>query len=112
VSSEPEDAKSEESGPGVISPPCKEPEKTNGSYCKRDKNDNGSPDALKSDKESKLLSGSHICELCQIAFMDAYMYAYHKDCHDRHNPLKCVKCGAVTADARGFFLHLIKESHQ
>ena len=112
VSSEPEDAKSEESGPGVISPPCKEPEKTNGSYCKRDKNDNGSPDALKSDMESKLLSGSHVCELCQIAFMDAYMYSYHKDCHDRLNPLKCVKCGAVMPDARGFFLHLIRESHQ
>ena len=113
VSSEPEDAKSEESAP-VIGMKESVVSGTNGSYCKRDQSDGGSPDASdshSSSKESKL-SGSHVCELCQIAFMDAYMYSYHKDCHDRHNPLKCIKCGMVMGDARGFFLHLIRESHQ
>jgi hypothetical protein len=95
VSSEPEDAKSEESGPAVVG---------------RKESGNGSYDGGVS-KETSKLSGSHICELCQIAFMDAYMYSYHKECHDRSNPLKCIKCGAVMGDARGFFLHLIRESH-
>ena len=95
VSSEPEDAKSEESEP-VVGLGRKEVD--HGPY------DDGV-------KESKL-SGSHVCELCQIAFMDAYMYSYHRDCHDRSNPLKCIKCGAVMGDARGFFLHLIRESHR
>ena len=99
VSSEPEDAKSEESAPSVAVSSKESDPGSNGLYCKDE------------DKKSKL-SGSHVCELCQIAFMDSYMYSFHKDCHDRHNPLKCIKCGLVMGDARGFFLHLIRESHQ
>jgi hypothetical protein len=95
VSSEPEDAKSEESAPSLGTG--------------RRESDNGSYDDA-GRKPSKL-SGSHICDLCQIAFMDECMYAYHKECHDDRNPLKCLKCGAVMGDARGFFLHLIRESH-
>ena len=98
VSSEPEDAKSEESEPRV------------GLGRKESENRSSSYDV--NGKETSKLSGSHICELCQIAFMDACMYSYHKECHDRSNPLKCIKCGMVMLDARGFFLHLIRESHQ
>jgi hypothetical protein len=57
------------------------------------------------------LSGSHVCRPCQIAFMDAAMFLQHVDCHDRDNPLKCIKCGLLTEDARDFYVHLLSDPH-
>jgi hypothetical protein len=92
LSSEPEDAKSEESGPSIAA------------ACHQD---------AKSSEENEAagLSGNHICQICQMAFGDAFMYSCHKGCHDSQNPFKCGKCGEVMTNARGFFFHLIRKSH-
>lgn len=57
------------------------------------------------------LSGSHVCQPCQIAFMDLTMFLQHSDCHDRDNPLKCIKCGLLMEDAKDFYVHLLSDPH-
>ena len=62
--------------------------------------------------KSGMLSGSHVCKFCQIAFMDSIMYTIHMGYHGFQNPYKCNMCGEELEDRVGFFLHIGRNAHR
>ena len=58
------------------------------------------------------LSGSHVCQHCELAFMDQIMYSIHMGYHGYQNPFKCNMCGDELTDKVSFFLHVARKSHQ
>jgi hypothetical protein len=58
------------------------------------------------------LSGTHVCQYCELAFMDQIMYSIHMGYHGYQNPFKCNMCGDEMADKVSFFLHVARKSHQ
>ena len=60
----------------------------------------------------KPLSGSHVCQFCEIAFSDSIMFSIHMGYHGFQNPFKCNMCGMETSDKVEFFLHIATKPHQ